>query len=214
MKKLILFLFTIAAFQSAEAQTPFKSESIPLLIAKTSTDSVACLERMTAYYFHIIINNYRKEKRLEPLNWNDTLWIAAKNHSLWMSNQDDLTHSETANTPYFTGSGVGDRVLYASSGNKNLRWGAENAMYSSYVKGKDISAMALDFAKDAFEQWKGSSGHNQNMLKKNCRSHGVAFIIVPGTIWATDVFTFNGSENLTIEFPTSSIFKLKKLKVD
>ena len=79
---------------------------------------------------------------------------------------------------------------------------------------KDIYAIALNMAKHAFEQWKGSPGHKKNMLKENSRSHGVSFIISTEYVWATDVFASNGSAKTKIEFPTSSIFKLKKLKVE
>jgi uncharacterized protein YkwD len=95
-----------------------------------------------------------------------------------------------------------------------LHWSAENALYNSTTKGNDISTIALNMAKHAFEQWKGSPGHKKNMLKENSRSHGCAFIISTEHIWVTDVFSFNGTGHSKIEFPSSSVFKLKKLKVD
>ena len=209
-----MLFITVFLVQSLNAQTPHRAESIPSFVAKSSTNSIACIERMAAYYFHKILNNYRKEKGLVELHWNDTLWIAGMNHSLWMNRHQELTHTERAKTRYFTGRHVGDRVFYASNENEQLRWSAENALYNSSIKGKDISAIALNMAKHAFEQWKGSPGHKKNMLKENSRSHGVSFIISTEYIWATDVFASNGNAKTKIEFPTSSIFKLKKLKID
>lgn len=214
MIKWFVLLISIVIFQSAIAQTPYRAEVIPSFIAKSSTDSIACIERMAAYYFHKILNNYRKEKGLVELHWNDTLWIAGMNHSLWMKRQHELTHTERAKTWYFTGRHVEDRVLYASNGNTHLHWSAENALYNSTTKGKDISTIALNMAKHAFEQWKGSPGHKKNMLKEGSRSHGCSFIVSPEHIWVTDVFAFNGDGLSKIEFPTSSVFKLKKLKVE
>lgn len=214
MRKLVVLLVAVVLVQSFNAQTPNKAESIPSFIAKSSTDSIACIERMASYYFHKILNNYRKDMGLVELHWNDTLWIAGMNHSMWMNRQHELTHTERARTWYFTGRHVGDRVLYASNGNDHLHWSAENALYNSTTKGKDISTIALNMAEHAFEQWKGSPGHKKNMLKENSRSHGVAFVISSEHIWVTDVFTFNGNGKSKIEFPTSSIFKLKKLRVD
>jgi uncharacterized protein YkwD len=109
---------------------------------------------------------------------------------------------------------VEDRLLFASNGSEHLHWSAENALYNSTIKGKDISTIALNMAKHAFAQWKGSLGHNKNMLKENSRSHGVSFIISTEHIWVTDVFAFNGDGTSKIEFPTSTLFKLKKLKVE
>lgn len=214
MRKSFVLLILVFLGLKMEAQTPFKAESIPTLIAKSSNDSIACIERMAAYYFHRILNNYRKEKGLVELHWNDTLWIAGMNHSLWMNRQHELTHTERAKTWYYTGRHVDERVLYASNGNEHLHWSAENALYNSSTKGKDISTIALNMAKHAFEQWKGSPGHKKNMLKESSRSHGVAFVISTEHIWVTDVFAFNGHGHSKIEFPSSSIFKLKKLKVE
>jgi uncharacterized protein YkwD len=214
MRRLFTLFTAVFLLQSLSAQTPFRAESIPSFVAKSSTDSIACIERLAAHYFHKILNNYRKEKSLVELHWNDTLWIAGMNHSLWMKRQHELTHTERAKTWYFTGRHVGDRVLYASNGNEQLRWSAENALYNSSIKGKDISAIALNMAKHAFEQWKGSPGHKKNMLKETSRSHGVSFIISTEHIWVTDVFAFNGVGQPVLEFPASTVFKLRKLKVE
>jgi len=214
MKKFIVLFFSLVFVDCVSGQTPFRVESISTFIEKSKSDSIACIERAAAYYFHKILNNYRKEKGLVELHWNDTLWIAGMNHSLWMNRQDELTHTEREKTLYFSGKKVGDRVLYASNGNEHLRWSAENALFHSSTKGNDISTIALNMARHAFKQWKGSSGHNKNMLKENSRSHGVSFIISTDHIWVTDVFAFNGNGISKIEFPNSSTFKLKKLKVD
>lgn len=208
----VIFFLCLSTFSLA--QTPFRAESIATLKAKHTADSVACIEYLASFYFHKILNNYRKEKGLNHLHWNDTLWIAAMNHSFWMNRQHELTHTERAKTWYFTGRHVGDRVLYASNGNEHLHWSAENALYNSSLKGNDISSIALNMAKHAFEQWKGSPGHKKNMLKENSRSHGVCFVITSEHIWVTDVFAFNGNDFTKIEFPESTAFKLKKLKVD
>lgn len=142
MKKWIALLFLVVWVHSMHGQTPYKAESIEVLVAKSSTDSIACIERMAAYYFHKILNNFRKENNLKELHWNDTLWIAGMNHSLWMYREHELTHSEREKTWYYTGQHLEERVLYASNGNDHLHWSAENALYNSTTKGKDISTIA------------------------------------------------------------------------
>ena len=110
VKQFVIFIFLIVFAQSLSAQTPYRAESIPMFISKSTIDSIACIERTASYYFHCILNNYRKSKGLELLHWNDTLWIAGMNHSLWMNRQHELTHVERGKTWYFTGRHVGDRV--------------------------------------------------------------------------------------------------------
>jgi uncharacterized protein YkwD len=213
MRNFLIAIILTVAISEGYGQQPFRASAIPKLLEKSKTDSIACIERTASYYFHILLNDYRKEKGLNSLHWNDTLWIAAVNHSLWMSKKDELTHDERGRTPYFSGRHVGDRVLYASEANTHLHWSAENALYNSKTKGKDISTIALNLARHAMEQWKGSPGHNKNMLKANSSSHGVAFVVTTEHIWVTDVFTFNGNGHSKIEFPKDTNFKLRKLKV-
>lgn len=193
---LSLLLPVAMATTAAPVTTPkiYKVSELRTLIKSSAKDSTLRFERATALEFHRLINEYRRSKGSDTLAWNDTLWLAARNHSNWMAANNELSHDEREGTPVFSGTNPGDRYAYATNGNGKLSWSGENALYDwSTDHADNIQARAEVLAQEAFNSWKESKGHNANMLAKNSKQHGVAFILDPkveGKIWATDLFAY------------------------
>src|ERR1044071_5443656 len=88
---------------------PSKAEAISSIVKSSESDSIQYIERMAAYLFHQKINSYRAAKQLNTLAWDDTLWLAARNHTQWMNTNSKLSHEENSNSTGFTGKSPGDR---------------------------------------------------------------------------------------------------------
>lgn len=190
MRTLIVFLISVLLSIQLDAQV-FQASKLPFLLNQSRKDSIANTERIAAIKFHRIINEYRNKNKLDSLAWDDTLWVAARNHCVWMETNNELSHIQKEGTKYFTGNNPGDRYDYASA-NKGLgSWSGENALYNFSDNGSDIEAISNEMAEQAFTQWKNSPGHDQNMRAPSSRSHAVAFILDPsGKVWATDLFSY------------------------
>lgn len=146
------------------------------------------VEREIALHFHQLINDYRSKKRLNVLIWDDTLWLAARNHNLWMQKQNKLSHQQTLKNEFYSGKNPEERLLFVDSEYPRNKWNGENCLY---IGGYSIplNTSTEDVAKEIFNDWKKSTGHNQNMLKSSHISHGMSiFIDNKGKLWATDLF--------------------------
>lgn len=183
------------------------STQLPALLRQSGNDSLRKIERLAALQFHVLINEYRVSQNLDALAWDDTLWLASRNHCEWMESNDELSHQEKANTKSFTGKDPGDRYAFVKN-NKNASgaWSAENALYNYSAGGSTIADIAKNIAQYSLNQWKHSPGHNANMLGKSSRSHGVAFLIVPGgRVWSTDLFSWQAGSQQKSSINTSVI---------
>ena len=170
----------------------YKTSKIPALLKAAKHERKQKIERLAALKFHKLINAYRMKNRINEIKWDESLWLACRNHDIWMSANKELSHDEKKGTKYFTGIEPGDRYIYVTSGKGNYEWSAENALYNYDKKGKTINEIANCIAKNAFEQWKNSPGHNENMLGRNHKAHGVAFYIGKGgMVYGTDLFVSN-----------------------
>jgi uncharacterized protein YkwD len=196
MKTPFLFFLYLLAGISCYAQT---QESLHLQITdrlrlrgvlkESATDSVMKIERLAALKFHTLINQYRKENKLDTIRFNDTLWLASRNHCIWMKQNDQLSHIQEANTPSYTGDDPGDRYDFVVNNAGNCSWTGENAQYN-YVYGSRIAEMADVIAQRSFASWKSSPGHNANMLRDRHWQHAAAYILEPsGRFWGCDLFT-------------------------
>jgi len=123
-----------------------------------------------------LINQHRAANGLGTLSINGTLNNAAR----WMS--DDM-----ANNNYFSHTDSQGRdpfVRLADFGYTYNTWKGENL------------AAGIDSAQEAFDLWKGSPGHNANMLNPNftvigiARSYGASSTF--GWYWSTD---FGGQDD-------------------
>ena len=173
--------------------------SINDLLNLSKNDSIQKIERLAALKFHILINNYRLKNGLDTIGWDEGLWLTCRNHNLWMASNSDLTHQQLKNTKFFTGEHPNNRYDYTTLNKGNCNWSGENALSNFNCDGKNIVEITDNISTTSFEQWKYSPGHNENMLGKSHKVHGVAFLLksyskeyYPNTIvWGTDLFSSN-----------------------
>jgi uncharacterized protein YkwD len=204
---LACLLSTVSLFSQTKTQ---KSNALKTVIGTAETDSVQYIERLAAYLFHNKINEYRAAKQLPTLAWDDTLWLASRNHSLWMQANAKLSHDEQTGTKLFTGKSPGDRYTYASAGNGKAAWCGENALYNYSADPGTANQVAETIAQYSLAQWQASPGHNENMLYENAFVEGTAFILDGQQVWATSLFArkpFNSAyEPIAIARPMSDKF--------
>jgi hypothetical protein len=165
-----------------------RAEALPSILKRAETDSVQYIERTSAYLFHQKINSYRAEKNVGALQWDDTLWLAARNHNMWMMENNKLSHDENSGTALYTGASPGGRYAYVTSNKGKTQWSGENVLYNYSAYGKNAKEIANNIAQHSFDQWQASPGHNENMLNESSYLHGVAFKLEGGKVWSTDLF--------------------------
>lgn len=202
MKKLSLTLGLLAfCLKISIAQVCTISE-LNYLFEQAETNNKLKIERIAAIEFHKLLNQYLESNGLNALMFNETLWIASRNHCEYMRERKVLTHTEARGdkkSKVFTGQDPGDRYNFASGENAEYGWSDENALYNFSGKGDDFEQIALDIAKQSLEQWKNSPGHNANMLG-NHTFEETAFIITYGRVWGTSLFA-RGERKERIEEP-------------
>lgn len=157
-----------------------------LVTKKIENDSIFSIERLAAFKFHVKINKYRNDNELPSLKWDEALWLAARNHTVWMNLHNNLMHSEMVNTKYFSGETPNDRIAYVFGSVNHSRFTGENALYNFSAFGKTINEIAENISEESFNDWKNSTGHNKNMLE-NFNIHAVAFILSGKKVWATNL---------------------------
>lgn len=183
-----LLVLLIGLCPIANAQIADNSQ-LKIIIKNASVDSIQKIERLAAILFHDKINAHRVANGKTKLGWDDTLWLASRNHNTWMMENTQLAHMEKAGTKSFSGISPGDRYDYVSENKGKCSWSGENALYNFSAGYGTIAENAEHIAEYSFQQWKSSPGHNENMLSASSKVHGVAFTIVPGgQVWATDLF--------------------------
>ncbi len=177
-------------------------KDLPKLLKQSETDSILKIERLAALKFHKLINEFRIRNHKQPLDWSDVLWLAARNHDVWMWTNDVIGHEEDLGTKYFNGEDTKDRIRYVLK-NKGKYYAGENAYCTYQVLGKNINEISENIAKDSFKAWNESKDHNENMLENDYTTHAVAFRITgiglkkwEHAAWATDVFLTNYSQSV------------------
>ncbi|MDT8412175.1 MAG: CAP domain-containing protein [Vicingaceae bacterium] len=186
------------------------------ILNEVEIDTIAKIERLAAFEFHHLLNNYRKQQRKQALDFDEIMWVAARNHNLYMKAAKDLTHREDMKlsnlTPYSTGNYPSERVDFAAADKEvYISSGGENCLYNYSFYGNNYVEIAKNMALTAFNQWKGSKGHHENMLTADYKKHGIAFTYDKGTVWATNVFSrgifYKGNEVIAdakVPVPTST----------
>ncbi|MEI6348346.1 MAG: CAP domain-containing protein [Bacteroidota bacterium] len=179
-----------------------KESDLSKILNDVSSDTILQIERLSAYFFHQLINEYRIKNNKGWLYWDDLLWIAARNHNLYITH-NYLTHDEVESQPFFTGNTPGNRLNYIFNGKSKLSWSGENC-YDGWYNGTQIEEIAKSIASLSFQGWKHSPGHNANMLLDRSISHGTSFYINKvGRIIGTSVFAFNnnaGNQEIVINW--------------
>ena len=124
-----------------------------------------------------LINQYRQSKGLPTLVLSDTLAVASKHHSEDMGRYNFFAHN-TAKSSYFpAGSTPWDRMKLSGYD------------YPNSFKAENLVA-GYETAEQNFRAWRGSPGHDRNMLDGNPKVIGIARVHVPGSkhgwYWTTD----------------------------
>ncbi len=118
-----------------------------------------------------LINDYRDQNGLGPLVFSDALNQAAAWKSAHMANNDYFAHDDAIIDRGFVG-------RLRDCGYTANTWLAENI------------AAGNDGAVETFEQWRGSAGHNANMLNPHMVAIGVARVFnddsTYGWYWTTE----------------------------
>jgi uncharacterized protein YkwD len=166
------FLLGLGAFLSAVsvgiAAPGYGSAQITARFTSTS-EYCATSEELA---FLKLINDYRKSKGLGALVLTQSLGAASEHHSKSMAENSYFDH-------YLIPEGVSWSQNMANHGYNYNTW-----------KGENIAAGNSD-ALGTFNQWKGSSGHNANMLSANFKAIGIghyykAGAAYQGHFWTTD----------------------------
>lgn len=212
---LMILGLTLSLFQVSNAQKNTIND-LDNILNEVETDTIAKIERLAAFEFHHLLNNYRKQQRKQAIDFDEIMWIAARNHNLYMKAAGDLTHRENMNqsnlSHFTTGNYPSERVDFAAADKEvYISSGGENCLYNYSFYGKNYVEIAKNMALAAFNQWKGSPGHHENMLTENYKKHGIAFTYDGGTVWATNVFSrgvvYKGNEvvaDTKVPTPTTS----------
>lgn len=189
---LLIILVAVPQLQarSTAPRKIYTAAQLPELLKKAKTDSALYEERAAAMLFHKLINDYRRENKTDTLAWNDTLWLASRNHCVWMMEKNELTHHQAKGTPMFTGVSPGDRYNYVVNNVGRHSWSGENALYNFTQSYSPMKTRIKMIAEKSFGQWRNSPGHNENMLNKGSAVHGVAFVIDEEheRTWGVDLF--------------------------
>jgi len=93
--------------------------------------------------------------------WDDKMWLAARNHNLYLWKLNALTHDEVKTKNFFTGYKPWDRIQYVTYNNYKMESYAENCLFYTNDYYICDAEDAIEMANRAFEQWKNSPGHNK-----------------------------------------------------
>lgn len=204
MKKLSLILGVLAFCINSSTAQFYTISDLKSLVENKDADKTLAIERAAALEFNKLINQYRSENSLPLLEWDETMWLSARNHSYWMRINNRLSHQQANSGD----KNPENRYFYASENNPEFSINGENILLNFSCKGKNVEETAINIAKESFEQWKSSEGHNENMLSQGFIRHGVAFCINEDNVWGADVFSYGLAPNNYIKEPLPA----KKIK--
>lgn len=187
---IIFFIFCVGNTFAQYRDTLFTATGLPYFLKQTAIDSTLKLEYLTSVHFHTLLNEYRIKKKLKTYNWDDTLWLAARNHTVWMAENNRLTHLQRKESSFFSGTSYTKRIAFVDGGYRTYNLSGENALYNFVDCSEcEMEIKAKKVAEICFNQWRNSQGHHQNMINKEFVLHAVAFIFdEDDKVWATDLF--------------------------
>ena len=171
----IAFLCTLLCSFTLTAQDRSlkKVRHLDQLLGESKFDSLLRFERECALEFHKLINQYRKDNRRKVLVWNDSLWLAARNHTDYLIYNTVFDHSQDSKRPLYSGVSPTERCKFVFD-KSNVDYACGENIALNYIGASN----AVDAANLVFEQWKESKGHNENMLSATYNEHGMAMRIV------------------------------------
>ena len=192
MKNLLLIglLSILFSFESAGQKKELKYAcDFGKLKRQFKTDSILRFEYECAKEFHTYLNAYRVIHKKQPLRWNDTLWIVAMNHGNYLSENNLFAHEQLVGKPLFSGISPTSRYNFAFKSEYYVPGCGEN-LYMSFFY--DDKSTPDENAREAFDAWKKSPGHNENMLRESYEEHGTAVVFDEFSMIFTDVFSLGG----------------------
>lgn len=162
------------------------------------------LERLAAYFFHQRINQYRLENGRTTLYWDDRMWLAARNHNLYLL-KTKFEHEEIMGAAGFTGVDPSDRIQFVTYNGFKLSLYGENILmnFSAFYQ-RSLVDNAKSIADESFEQWRNSPPHNKNMLDPDFFAHGTSFY--RGAKGASQIFG-------TTNFGNASDFEVNEIAI-
>ncbi len=110
------------------------------------------------------LNAYRVSKGLPALQYDERLNRASEVHARDLATAGIISHTGT------DGSGHGDRV--------------QRQGYYFSIAGENVATGQMSWD-DAFEAWKKSPGHNENLLRDDVSEFGLALVYEPTTTYST-----------------------------
>jgi len=128
------------------------------------------------------LNAYRVSKGLTALVYNEKLNMASEVHARDIAAAGIISHTGT------DGSGHGDRV--------------QRQGYYFTIAGENVATGQLSW-EDAFDGWKKSPGHNENLLRDDVSEFGLALVYEPTTTYST-YWAMLVAHPLDIEYSGSS----------
>lgn len=195
---LLCLLFSAILFSQNITDKTYREEDIYNLLDQIAEDDLLQLELLTSLHFHKMINDYRNSKGYKSIYWDHKLWMAARNHNVYLLRDIKyLSHTQGRSKQFFTGQYPEDRVNYVIYSSKEFELaGFENCyglssldrMSTDILEKDEVNEFALSAAQEAFEAWKKSPGHNQNMLNSDHLAHGTSFVFGKSGDHATSVF--------------------------
>lgn len=195
MKNLLLIglLGILFSFESVAQKKELKYASdVANLKEQLKTDSILRFEYACAMEFHKYLNDYRTSRKIKPLRWNDTLWVVAMNHGIYLNENDLFSHQQIARKSLFSGVQPGNRYNFVVQSKQNIAGYGENLFMTSFY---NLNTPAY-YALEAFNAWKESPGHNKNMLYKSFDEHGTAVVSGESNLIFTDFFFMNNPNTL------------------
>jgi uncharacterized protein YkwD len=136
------------------AQIPSGKENIPISDAEFEKEMM------------MLINNFRKKNRLNPLEWNESLARAARYHAKDMADDDYFEHDSYDR--------INGRLKKTLKTFDRVRKFLDKGLY---VNSENIGT-GQESAKEMFKDWVNSPGHRKNMLIPESKYIGIGYYFV------------------------------------
>lgn len=115
------------------------------------------------------LNQHRKAQGLSPLNTDEVLEAAAKDHSYYQFGLGQLTHIESIPGK----KNPDDRVFFHGGNHDQV---GENCLFTPVINQEGKGLTCEEIALEMFIQWKNSSSHYNNMIKPNYTLTGLGLV--------------------------------------
>lgn len=120
-----------------------------------------------------LVNEERRKRRRAPLVWNENLAYAARYHAKDMAADNYFSHDSKDQTRWGNHKKIGDvsdRVNKFIDPNK------------IFARSENI-AVGQRSPEEVVRNWMSSPSHKRNILDKEAKYLGVAYIVVPNSEW-------------------------------